>query len=344
MKIVQIVSTVVIAIIVGLVSSCSLNPAEEEPEPIIVNFPDPNFETVIREILNIPTRNITNQDMWRIKGINGISRNISDISGIEYCTGLNTIFLQNNFITNIKPLSELVLLEYINLQDNQIVNILPLIDNKGLGIGNDIVIIYNNPLSDESILKYKPQLQSMGVMFYSNAELSAPGEIHFMDTNFETSIREHLNKPTGAILNTELESITNFQAQNRNISNIYGIEFCTNLETLDIGENQIKDLIPILYLREIKKLRLDNNDINDISSLRHFYSIIDLDLGNNKIADISYLSNLSELQSLILRNNNIQDISPISNLLNLKYLNLSGNPIDDFEVSARSFIVDVASL
>jgi internalin A len=253
MRINQIISAIAIVFITWLFISCNLNPAEEDIKPIVVNFSDPNFEALIRENLEIPEREITNRDMWTIKGLNGISRNISNITGIEYCTGLNTIYLRDNFITNIEPLSELVLLEYVNLQDNLIVDILPLVNNVGLGLGNDIIIIYNNPLSDESILKYKPQLQFRGIEFYSNATLANPGEINFMDGNFEEVIREHLNNPTGIVLNTDLESLTNIDGQNRNISNIYGIEFCINLDTLDIGMNQISDLIPLFYLRGIYK-------------------------------------------------------------------------------------------
>ncbi|MEE9571537.1 MAG: hypothetical protein V3W20_00645, partial [Candidatus Neomarinimicrobiota bacterium] len=87
-KLYKIVSAVAIVLISSIIVSCSLNPAEEDSEPIIVNFTDPNFEALIREILEISERKISNHDMWTIKEINGIGRNIFDISGIEYCTGV----------------------------------------------------------------------------------------------------------------------------------------------------------------------------------------------------------------------------------------------------------------
>ncbi len=330
-KIYKIVSAVAIVLLSSIIVSCSLNPANEDPDPIIVNFEDPNFEALIREILEIPERKISNHDMWTIKKINGIDRDIFDISGIEYCTGLTSIFLPYNFITNVEPISELVLLEYINLLDNLIVDILPLVNNIGLGLGDDIIIIYDNPLSDESILIYKPQLQIRGVEFHSNATPANPGEVNFMDINFEEVIREHLNKPTGVILNTDLESITNIYGRNRNISNIYGIEHCKNLDTLDIGENQISDIIPLFYLRQMKSLKLDKNAIKDIVQLRYFYSLAALDISYNNIENLSYISDLMHLTHLFLNETGIQDISPLSNLLNLKYLVLSGNPIDNIE-------------
>lgn len=331
-KINQIVSAVAIVFFSGIIGSCNLNPVEENSDAIIINFPDPNFEALVREILEIPTRDITNNDMWSIKEIIGIGREITDLSGIEYCTGLQMIYLRDNYITNLEPITELILLNYINLQDNLIVDILPLVNNLGIGVGNDIIIIYNNPLSDESILQYKPQLQLKGVEFYSNAALANPGEINFMDSNFEEVIREHLNKPNGAILNTDLESITNIYGRNRNITNIYGIEFCTNLDTLDLGENQISDIIPLFYLRNMISLKLNNNYIEDIRPLRYFFNLTVLVISNNKIVSISFLSELTQLTSLFLNDNNIQDITPLINLLNLKYLTLSGNPIDNLEL------------
>ena len=331
MRINLTISAITIAFITGLIMSCSLNPAEEDIEPIIVNFPDPNFEALIREKLEIPTRNITNQDLWAIKHLSGVGRNIYDITGIEYCSGLRILTLRENYIINIEPLSKLVLLDHIDLQNNQISDIKPLVDNPGLGIGDDIIYIYENPLSDESILKYKPQLQYRGVKFYSNAELSNPGEINFMDDNFEAVIREYLNKPTGAILNTVLESITNIYARNRNINNIYGIEFCINLDTLNIGENSISDLLSLSNLKQLTILNVDNNNIDDISPLKGSYTLVNLNLNNNYLNSIDALSNLTKLTGLFLNNNAIQDITSLSNLLNLKYLAVGGNPIENFE-------------
>jgi hypothetical protein len=49
------ISAIAIALITGLIMSCDLNPAVEDPESIIVNFSDPNFEALVREELGILT-------------------------------------------------------------------------------------------------------------------------------------------------------------------------------------------------------------------------------------------------------------------------------------------------
>ncbi|MEE8341113.1 MAG: hypothetical protein V3R52_03350, partial [Candidatus Neomarinimicrobiota bacterium] len=279
----KMLSAVAIILLSSIIVSCSLDPDDDNIKPVKVNFPDPNFEVLIREVLEMPDGKITNQDLWTISSIDGSNREISDISGIEYCSGLRELKMEENHIVNIQPLTGLVLLDYINLQNNQISNIKPLVDNPGLGIGDDIIIIFENPLSDESILQYKPQLQSRGITFYSNATLEAPGEIKFIDPNFEEVIREQLNISSGAIINTDLESITKINGRNRNIANIYGIEFCTNLDTLDLGNNQISDLIPLFYLKNMLSLELDDNHIEDIRSLRYLYYLTELRISNNNI-------------------------------------------------------------
>ena len=331
MRISHRVSAIAIALITGIIISCSLNPTEEDRGSIIVNFPDPNFETLIREILDIPTRDITIQDMWTIEHLSGIGRHITDITGIEYCSGLHILKLQENYIIDIGPLVELVLLDHIDLQNNQISDIKPLVDNTGIGLGNDEIHLTNNPLSDISILQYKPLIQARGVKVYSNAIPSLPGYLNIVDPNFEIVIREHINKSTGDIVSTDLETITNLNADNRNIQNIYGIEYCLNLDTLNISENSISDLYPLSNLNQLTILNLNKNNISDIEPLSSLGYLQYLNLSSNNLNHVNALTNLTQLTTLSLNNNNIQDISPFSGLLNLEHLHISDNPIVSFE-------------
>jgi hypothetical protein len=50
----------------------------------------------------------------------------------------------------------------LGLMQNPISDISPLVDNLGLGEG-DTVILVNNPLSEESINTYIPELEARGV-------------------------------------------------------------------------------------------------------------------------------------------------------------------------------------
>ncbi len=334
-KINQIVSAVAIVFFSGIIVSCNLNPIKENSDAIIINFPDPNFEALIREVLEIPESEITNQDLWTIINLNGIGRNISNISGIEYCSGLRILKLRENYIINIEPLAELVSLNYVDLQNNRISDIKPLVDNPGLGIGDDELYLLNNPLSDISILLYKPMIQARGVKVYSNAIAAYPEVLDIIDPNFETVLREHLNKPTGDILTTELETITNLNAQNRNIITVYGIEFCINLNTLDVGENSISDLIPISKLKQLSILKAGNNRIHDISPLSNLLNLQYLILSSNPIDNLQAFGNFGSLNTLELSNLNQFDFSYIKDIRNLQTLYLTNTPIINLDPIAN---------
>ncbi|HAZ48390.1 MAG TPA: hypothetical protein DDW76_32015, partial [Cyanobacteria bacterium UBA11369] len=82
-------------------------------------------------------------------------------------------------------------------------------------------------------------------------------------------------------------------------------------------------------LSNLTYLNLQNNQIADISPLLTLTNLTHLDLNNNQIADISPLSALTNLTHLILVHNQIADISPLSALTNLTFLDLYNNQIAD---------------
>jgi len=135
-------------------------------------------------------------------------------------------------------------------------------------------------------------------------------EITFPDQNLEGAIRKAIGKPKGPIYTTDLEGLTELDATGWGITNLAGLEHCTNLEELDLEANQISDISPLSNLTNLE----------------------DLDLAGNQISDISPLSNLTNLEDLDLAGNQISDISPLSNLTNLEELDLRGNPLNDTSI------------
>jgi len=331
----KLINIVIAIISIGMLISCNLNPSDDSIEAFEVTFNDPNFEALIRETLGIESSKITNQDLWSIVTLEGSNLNISDLSGIEHCSGLRKAFFYNNNITNIEQLSNLALLENLDLQNNSISDIQPLVTNYGIGAGKDVIQLSNNPLSTISILMHIPELQSRGAEVYSNAMPSSPGPVTFLDTNFEQVIRGILNSTNSQILTSDLETILNISGRSRDISNFYGIKFCSNLDTLDLGDNSISDLVPLYYLWGITDLKLDNNQISEIRHLKYLTNLLNLNLSNNIIDDISTLSNHQYIEYLWLSNNSIADITPLSENTGIRFLSLSNNPINDFNPLSR---------
>jgi len=87
---------------------------------------------------------------------------ISDISPLANLTNLTELDLSYNQISDIEPLAGLTTLTWLDLSYNQISDIEPLVNNPGLSEG-DYVDLTDNPLSEDSINTYIPELQARGV-------------------------------------------------------------------------------------------------------------------------------------------------------------------------------------
>ncbi len=108
----------------------------------------------------------------------------------------------------------------------------------------------------------------------------------------------------------------------------------TSLKQLELGGNQISDLIALEKADELIYLSLSKNKVKDISSLQNMSKLQVLALDHNKIKDISPVVAMTALERLDISNNQIEDISPLVELSQLKYLNLSNNGIEDLQALA----------
>ncbi|MFC2062339.1 leucine-rich repeat domain-containing protein [Chloroflexota bacterium] len=159
------------------------------------------------------------------------------------------------------------------------------------------------------------------------AQSSNDTPVTFPDANLEAAIREAIDKPEGLIFTSDLDGLTSLKT--KGITDLTGLEYCTNLTELDLVWNQITDISPLASLTKLTALDLRQNQISDISPLASLTNLTDLSLDNNQISDISPLANLTNLNDLRLGWNQIADISPLQNLTKLTELGLDGNQIAD---------------
>ena len=114
------------------------------------------------------------------------------------------------------------------------------------------------------------------------------------------------------------------------ISDISFLEKLSNLQSLDLNENQIVDYSILSVLNSLQLLDLSSNQISDYSFLEKLSSLHSLGLRFNQISDIGFLEKLSSLQSLDLRFSQISDISLLAKLTGLRSIYLSFNRISDY--------------
>ena len=138
------------------------------------------------------------------------------------------------------------------------------------------------------------------------------------DPNLRAAIESDLRKPAGATITVNDMAILGggsrgqFYAAGRNISNLTGLQFATNLKDLDLSNNSISDVWALAGLSNLWRLSLSNNSISDISALTGLINLNRLDLSNNNISDISVLTGLARLNDLDLSNNNILGLAGLT--------------------------------
>jgi internalin A len=188
---------------------------------------------------------------------------------------------------------------------------------------------------------------------YGGGAETPEDQVYFADAVLKARVEAQLGvtDPTVA----DMVFLKELSAPGRGISDLTGLEYATNLASLNLGEffyywdwppelrtNQVRDISPLAGLTRLKLLDLSSNLISDISALSGLTALETLAIYNNQITDISALSGLKNLTSLDMERNRITDIAPLSGLTNLKSLELSSNPIMD--TSALSMLTGLESL
>lgn len=210
--------------------------------------------------------------------LNGNS--LSDISSLAGLTKLTRLSLSNNSISDISALAGLTNLTLLKLRDNSISDISPLVDNMGLGSGDEIDV-RENPLNRASIETHIPALQNRGVTVEFDDVITELVDIP--DDNLRAKIEDALDKASGDPITTaDMAQLTSLDFQNANISDLTGLEAATNLTLLILVRNNISDLSPLEGLINLMFLWLDSNNISDLSPL-----VANTGLGNGDIVVVN---------------------------------------------------------
>jgi surface protein len=146
------------------------------------------------------------------------------------------------------------------------------------------------------------------------------------------------------VLTSNILNVTRFlnmDTQNKNISNLIGIEDFLNLERLEFRNNNINS-IDLSQNVKLRKIDLGQNQLNSIDLSNNTLigygttwggQMADLSLDNNNLTSLN-LSNLSHLYRLFLNGNNITSLQFDNNSYNnLAAIDLSGLKISSLDLS-----------
>ncbi|NRA46970.1 MAG: leucine-rich repeat domain-containing protein [Oligoflexales bacterium] len=101
--------------------------------------------------------------------------------------------------------------------------------------------------------------------------------------------------------------------------------------SLDYTKKGLSNLAPLSGFTELKSLVLQENQIKDISPIESLYKLRELNLTDNQVSDLNPLKNLGFLEELLLSFNEVSDLTPLAGMESLTHLFLSKNRIKDIK-------------
>ena len=321
-----------------------------------VNIPEPALRAEIEVALGKAQGDtITAADMQELTGLFAPEQGIQDLTGLEFATNLTELDLYNNHITDVSPLADLTNLTMLNLEYNWIRDVSPLADLTNLtmlnlarnqirdvsplaGLTNLIDLwLDNNQISDFSpIAEVIPDLAFYSADNQRVVNVAPNVPVNIPDANLRTVIVEALGKAQGdTITATDMQKLTGLFASEQGIQDLTGLEFATNLTTLNLTYNLIPDVSPLTGLINLTWLDISENQIISVSPLTGLTNLTTLNLSFGGIPDVLPLAGLTNLTTLNLGTNRIRDVSPLAGLTNLTTLNLAANEIGDVAPLSR---------
>lgn len=207
-----------------------------------VEFPDPNLDTVIREILKQKqidkldkSKKITDEDVATIYFLKAPKRGIENLTGLDKCRNLAEVRLTGNNIKDVKPLEECVNIQSLDLAKNQIVDVTPL--------GKLIKLQYLQ-LEDNQIQKLDGlvTLKALLNLYASRNQIESVAAL------------------------AEMPKVISLYLEKNKVSDITPLK-SLRLERLDLKDNQVKDVSPLKDMTELRYTFLERNQLTDLSPL-----------------------------------------------------------------------------
>ena len=193
----------------------------------------------------------------------------------------------------------------------------------------------------------------------STATFTVSPDVVFGDTKLRDAVMLKLGihaplVPTEA----DMDSLRVLKAGRKGITNLRGLEHATNLDTLILSGNEIRDVAPLAGLTSLEYLSLSGNRIADVTPLAGLRDLERLFLYESGLTDVSSLVTLTKLKSLAIGGNyqlgddkvsglvtrltdltwlkvngtSLTNIAFLEKLKKLKWLNISANRgVTDFK-------------
>lgn len=268
----------------------------EVDENTVIEFKDAKLKAKILDLMHtfyklIPqdVNEITAGTAAKIQFLDLDKQGISDLSGLEYFTGLERLKLQGNQIQDLKPLQNLTHLTELWLRKNKVSDLTPL---QGL-TELQTLLLTNNAVSDLQPLKGLPNLNQLV---------------------FEN------NKVKDLTPLKDLHNLTSLDVSGNSVVDLTPLAGLSKLKWLQANNCNLTKLPDFKNLTELYQFRLDNNKITDLTPLKDAAKLDYVNLSNNQVSDLTPLQDLKVLSGIWITNNHLTDLTPLEKLPKLQSL------------------------
>ncbi|WP_223592236.1 hypothetical protein [Neobacillus bataviensis] len=128
------------------------------------------------------------------------------------------------------------------------------------------------------------------------SEAAADSVVLFEDKTLEKSVRETLSLTDDEPLTEQkIQALVTLDAEGLEIHSLKGLEKAINLEELNVSDNNIESIEPILNLTKLQAAEISYNPIEDLGYLMRMTSLQEFDISGTNITDIFRLTTLPNL-------------------------------------------------
>ncbi len=279
---------------------------------------------------------------------------ISDIRPLTNLSNLEALSLSSNMISDVGALSSMTNLCILDLSENssdfelETLQTLRVLSDAGAFrrsafldggyIGYGIDLSGSVDLDDPDVIAFVEELRSQGVDVKID-ERPQPSDgtvnkyketvVNIPDPVLRMRIKEALSiNPDDSILSTHAKTLTSLDAR--------GCGSDVRCDT-DDDEEKIQSIAGLASFTNLESLNLGCNQISDISDLEGMENLTWISLSYNQISDISALEGMGDLEALYLSGNQIRNISPLKRMGHVNYLTLVSNPLGDIMALRRMY-------
>jgi internalin A len=153
--------------------------------------------------------------------------------------------------------------------------------------------------------------------------------VTFKDEGLEKYIRENLQKPSGDILVSDMETLSSIDLRDNIAYDLSGLEYAKNIYSATISDCTVKSITPLAKIEGLPYLNIAYSVVEEVPDrvnwkAMHTFSVID-----SSIPNINFLSSVTSLNSFTHVSSKLSSLEPIVNNRDLASVDFSSSLVKD---------------